>query len=175
MDITQKLIYLFQFYWPVVLADDPKQVRQLTGGLLLASISIPMKKDLLRTILSILGAPDLPDDVRNALMSELVVLKDVLVAICHHESTSVVVEALSLLTTYHQELIPSLGDQHKIWLLMAKSRPSVQKMAKSFFLQYIRLSMETVPASQAFLGTLEEFVSKYQVSFNLIDVIVLND
>lgn len=158
-------MYLFEFYWQDILVGDPDNVQHLTGLILVAS-NYQLKRDLLKTIATILSADNLPENVRTSMISELVIMKDLLIAICYHEANAVAKESLSLLTKYSQELIPSALDQDKIFLLMTKPKHNIQVLAKAFFLQSVESSLDTSnpeQRGQVFLRILEKLFSDYEV------------
>lgn len=166
MDIWKELMYLFEFYWQDILVAEPDNVRHLTGLILVAS-NYQLKRDLLKTIANILSADQLPANVRTSIISELVVKKDLLIAICYHAPNAVAKDSLSLLTTYSQELLSSALDQDKVFLLMTKPQHNIQVLAKAFFLQSIESSLNTSnreQRGQVFLRNLEKLFTDYEVS-----------
>lgn len=159
-------MYLFEFYWQDILVGDPDNAHHLTG-LILVATNYQMKRDLLKTIATILSADQLPTNVRTSIISELETKKDLLIAICYHAPNAVAKESLSLLTTYSQELIPCELDQDKVFLLMTKPQHNIQVLAKAFFLQSIESSLNTSDREQrgqVYLRKLEKLFTDYEVS-----------
>lgn len=140
-------------------------IRHLTA--LLYVNNNQLKKSLLKTILNILTSDNVTGAVHQTIMSELVLMKDILIAMCHQEPVPVVLQALSLLSNYPHELAPEPSDKHKIFLLLVKPKPKIQEMAVKFFQNCIQLHLteqgDGQRDTQVFLSTLEDLVSKCQV------------
>lgn len=162
MDITEKMIYLFQFHWEDVLTADPGIVIQLTGLLLIDNNQL--KKEILKTIGSILSTPGVARSIHQTLISELVLLKDILIAICHNEPHGVALEALQLIATHSQELMSDM-DRYKIFALMAKQRSPIQQVAKTMFIEYVKSTVKDGQTeSRRFLAVLDSLVGRSQVT-----------
>lgn len=147
--------YLFEFYWDSILSD-VDNARHLTTILFVANRRL--KSESLKTIALIVDSSD--EVARNAIMSELVFMKDILIAACHCEPVSVAVQCLVLLISNEDSLLTDFEDKDKIFLLMTRSSGKIQEMAKAFFLQQC-----TADESRGgFLSTLEQFVWRYSVT-----------
>lgn len=162
-DITQKLIYLFQFYWEFVLAGDPTYVKYLTGLLLIDKNSL--KKDILKTVTSILSSPNLTPNIRQAILNELLLLKDILIAMCHNEPYYISIEALSVLAIESKELIRDSVDGYKIFILMSNSKDRIKQLAKQIFMECVKrwAIRDNKERNYIMLKTLDNFITGDQV------------
>lgn len=159
IDITQKLIYMFQFHWQVVLGGNRANAKHLTGLLLIDYNHL--KRDVLKTIDAILNVPNLDTNIRDSIMDELVLLKDVLLAMCYYEPYHVAIGAVSLIEA-HSEFL--LSQPNSFFALMANPKSKIQELTKKSFLHHVEHKSEVGrPAAIAFLETLESCVTASKV------------
>lgn len=158
IDITQKLVYMFQFHWQVVLEANPANAKQLTGLLLIDYNQL--KKDVLMTIKTILNCPNLSTNIRDSIMEELVLLKDVLLAMCYYEPYKVAINAVSLIEAHSEILLNNSCLTNSFFALMANPKTKIQELAKKCFLNHVEIkSGDGQPSAKVFLETLESCVS----------------
>lgn len=167
-------MYLYEFFWQEISINLPR-ARQLTGLLFVANSQL--KKEVLRILVLILVSDDITPCTRNAILSELTVMKDILIACCHNEPVAVAQQALTLILTHPNELAPEPDDKDKIFLLMAKRNARISEMAKEFFLLFIAgqemdVNNKGQRGSQIFLICLEDLMKKYLIIVENLEWIV---
>lgn len=119
----------------------------------------------MKTITIILEDPTATNSIRIAVLSELVMIKDILIAMCHKDPQSVALSALALICANSAELTAEESDKDKIFLLMCKPYAKIQEMARTFFLECVSRSEEP-DQNRTFLTALERLIAKYQVQIN---------
>lgn len=166
MDISQKLLYVFKFYGDTILNDCPENIKKLTTLLCLNNRSV--KKDVILICSGILSSEHVTSVAKETTISELALMKDILIAICHNEPVTVAVPTLKLISEYADMFAPEMSDKEKIFLLLVGPNPKVKELAKTFFLQQM-----SQPSNCGFivnlLKTIEQLIISYQDAADHID------